>query len=1082
MLRILIKTILSLGLAFVLYPNLTLAQNQQKLDSLTDLLARDLSQKQRVDVNNSLANLYQNYDSAKTAFYFSQALELSNTIDYIAGLSRAYDAIAWATLKSKNYKKAQELFEQSLTYALKAHSNRHLGDAYNGLGAALWYQEKADKAKASYLKSVSYRVASKDSSKLAATYNNIGNIFLDEYSLDSALLYYLHALNIQKQMSSNLRYLAGMHLNIGSVYNMQAHYDSSINHVTQALNIYQELKDTAQIDFAHLTLGKVIRKQGHYALALKHYLISLKIREEGNDLNKLSKVYNGLGVLFYEQQDYQNAIYYYRKFLKINVGLKKNTRIAAAYCNIALVKEHLQQLDSAEYYYQQCIEFGKDRPNSSILGWAYNGMGIVRQDQKRFTEAEQWINKAIGIRQHNRDERLAQSYNTLGKNYLLQQQYEAALSYYQNAALLCIELGNPLNYKDALEGLSLCYESLGQTQKALANHKLFKVISDSLINEHNTKKLTQQSMQYQFDKEKHLLELESEKHSMLQDQELKEQQYLTYAFLAGFAAVLVIAFFIYRNYKEKKQANIQLAEQNEEIIQQREEIRSQAEEIFGQNQLLTQQKETLEKSYENLQMLNIIGKDITQSLSVATVVATVHDKIKTLMDADEFGIGIFDDHKKEITFKNYFKDEKTLPTFSIPIKQSNRLAVHCLVNNQEVWLNNIQQNHTKYISDLDAYASDELLNSMICLPLVAGKAKIGILSVQSDLYNAYSQYHLSLLRNIATYTAVAIENARAYEKILELDQFKESMTGMIVHDLKNPLNAIIGLSKSKADVYATQSIHQSGRQMLNLVSNILDVYKFESTEMTLNLKDYPLQEIIQSAMQQVHYLSSEKDIRLHYNSTSSLATTADFELIERVIVNLLTNAIKYSPSASEINITAIAKDEWIQLSIADQGLGIPEEKIPLVFEKFKQADARKSGAVRSTGLGLTFCKMAIEAHGGTIQAHSIENKGSTFTFSIPLSNQDLKAKENQIETHTTRIQFNSEETLLLYPYLSRLKSIKMYEASKLNQLLHEIDAPTGNIAYWIAALKNAAFTGNSQSFTKLIEQASITHEQLNQIN
>ncbi|HAN78947.1 MAG TPA: hypothetical protein DCQ31_14875, partial [Bacteroidales bacterium] len=217
----------------------------------------------------------------------------------------------------------------------------------------------------------------------------------------------------------------------------------------------------------------------------------------------------------------------------------------------------------------------------------------------------------------------------------------------------------------------------------------------------------------------------------------------------------------------------------------------------------------------------------------------------------------------------------------------------------------------------------------------------------------------------------------AVKKLKELDDYKQELSAMIVHDLKNPLNYIINRSNS-------QSVSQAGMQMLTMVSNILDVNKFEDAKMVLNFEKQYLNHCLQNAVKQIEYLLAEKNMVLMNYIGVHTTALIDSELIERVVINLLTNAIKYSAPNTQIDIKSsnIIKNNqnYLRIEIIDQGSGIAAEFLPFVFEKFSQSKARKLGLSQSSGLGLTFCKLAIEAHGGQIGVESTYGKGACFWF------------------------------------------------------------------------------------------------------
>jgi serine phosphatase RsbU (regulator of sigma subunit)/TPR repeat protein len=545
-------------LLFLFALNLS-AQNQEELDSLNKVLETEISDRERVDVWNGIARVYWSSDSVKTAEYANKAINLSEEIDYPEGISDAYYRIGWATMLKRNYTKATELYEEALKIAQEAKYLKGEVYAYNELGAIHFNQDPP-----------------------------------------KALEYYLKSLKINEEIGDKKRMATAYH-NIGLIHKTQGDYPKALEYYLKSLKINEEVGDKRGVANAYTNIGVIHNNQGDYPKALEYYLKSLKINEEIGDKNGMSSTYNSIGIIFYEQKNYPKALEYYRKHLNANLLLNAKSNIAVAYNNIALVHQHLHQYDSAVLNYTKCIEIGKEINFQAVLGWAYNGMAIVNQEQQKYTSAQNWIEKAVKIRASiGQNKNLAQSYNTQAKNYVLTKQYRKALPVYQKSMILCEKLGNPLNIKDAAEGLSICYEELNQPKKSLDAYKLFKQMTDSLINQGNTKKLTQQSMQYDFDKEKAVTQAETEKQKLEQEQELQKQQYLTYLFIGGFIMLLAVALLIYKNNKTKQKANKLLAEQNNEIETQAEELQQNNEELNTTLDLVSIQKAEIEHSHKHI--------------------------------------------------------------------------------------------------------------------------------------------------------------------------------------------------------------------------------------------------------------------------------------------------------------------------------------------------------------------------------------------------------------------------------------------------------------------------------------------------
>ncbi len=221
------------------------------------------------------------------------------------------------------------------------------------------------------------------------------------------------------------------------------------------------------------------------------------------------------------------------------------------------------------------------------------------------------------------------------------------------------------------------------------------------------------------------------------------------------------------------------------------------------------------------------------------------------------------------------------------------------------------------------------------------------------------------------------------QKLIELDYYKESLTQMIVHDLKSPLGVICGMPDILREGDNLNLIKSAGKQMLELVTNILDVQKYENSEMMLQKEEIRLKKMVDEAILHTQYIHSNKKINFKNLVSIDNYAYADKEILNRIFINIITNAIKYTRREGEIEINTIANNGELTIYIKDNGIGILPEMLDKIFDKYVQAQAKKAGNTRSTGLGLTFCKLAIEAHGGKIWAESEQEKGTTFYFTLP---------------------------------------------------------------------------------------------------
>lgn len=228
-----------------------------------------------------------------------------------------------------------------------------------------------------------------------------------------------------------------------------------------------------------------------------------------------------------------------------------------------------------------------------------------------------------------------------------------------------------------------------------------------------------------------------------------------------------------------------------------------------------------------------------------------------------------------------------------------------------------------------------------------------------------------------------------YKRLQEVEQLRDDLRNMIVHDLRTPLTAVIvgvemlqklgALNETQRELMTLAA--GGGKTLLGMVNDLLDVEKLESGRAQLQYVELSAAALVAGALEQVSPLAQEGDTTLVTEIASGLPHfPGDANKLSRTLVNLIANAIKFT-RAGTVTITASEDGaENIRFAIRDSGTGIPPEAFERIFEKFGQLDSRKVG----TGLGLAFCKLAVEAHGGRIKVESAPGAGSTFSFSIPL--------------------------------------------------------------------------------------------------
>jgi NtrC-family two-component system sensor histidine kinase KinB len=240
----------------------------------------------------------------------------------------------------------------------------------------------------------------------------------------------------------------------------------------------------------------------------------------------------------------------------------------------------------------------------------------------------------------------------------------------------------------------------------------------------------------------------------------------------------------------------------------------------------------------------------------------------------------------------------------------------------------------------------------------------------------------------------------------ELDRMREDLTGMMVHDLRSPLTAVLsGLEMIKElafsqdsdplAVQAMQVAERSCHSMLTMVSSLLDISQLEAGRMPLVLAPAPFAPLARSAVSRLITLAAERGVVVHTDLPSNLPMVEiDNEKIGRVLINILDNALKFAPVGGQVTLRAVHQNgergNVLLCSVSDTGPGIPKEFQEKIFDRFTQVRSQTAHpGQRGTGLGLAFCKLVVEAHNGRIWVESEPGKGSTFYFTLPVA--DIEA-------------------------------------------------------------------------------------------
>jgi two-component sensor histidine kinase len=259
---------------------------------------------------------------------------------------------------------------------------------------------------------------------------------------------------------------------------------------------------------------------------------------------------------------------------------------------------------------------------------------------------------------------------------------------------------------------------------------------------------------------------------------------------------------------------------------------------------------------------------------------------------------------------------------------------------------------------------------------------------------------------------------------------------------------------------------------------MLDAQKFQETTIKPELATADLGGVTSNIQEQMAFLSAQKNVRLLIEVPPNTLVFANVGYLERVLTNLVSNAIKFSPLNGEVRLGVSPKGKMLEITVEDEGPGIPEEEQEEIFKPYKQLDAKKAGAAYSTGLGLSFCKMAVEAQGGEIGVDN-SDKGTMFYFTLKAAaaTQPLETVSGAVEGRNGKEQVNMPLSVVEKEYLAKfveqLKGLEVYQASKIEELLKEIQPDKGGEALlaWRSQVERAVFHMNEHTYESLLNQA-----------
>ena len=789
-----------------------------------------------------------------------------------------------------------------------------------------------------------------------------------------------------KRLSEEFYYQEGLAYalrNMGVCHRYLSNLEKALSLSFNAHEIFQAIKDKSGEAQAIVSIGAIYYYMGDYDRSTEFLLKGLRLSEESGNKDALAYAYNGVGYNYgVVFSDYGKGLEYLEKALALSKDEGASQDLEPRVLDsMAEIYMNSGQMEKAFEASKQCLKIAEETSQKMIKGEALFTIGLQFFLQNRFNESKEYFLQSIAnAREIKYKVGEADCLLHFGKIAFLQGDSKKAKEYLSESLAVAEEIKARAIIYQAHEALAELYEREEDIQKFANHYKLFHQIKSEVIKDEQENK--QKYLNIQFEMEK--LQKEAEINRL---------------------------------------TNVVMKEKNEQLEKKTEE---------------------LEQSYNSISVLSKIGRDITSTLDLDTILNTVYKNVNELMDATVFGIGIYKEEDNTIEYRLAIEEGKRYKPYKREMSDKSQLAVWCIENKKEVFINDIENEYSKYLKNIDYTIPSTMLledgsapknpNSVIYLPLQVKNKIIGLISIQAYNKNAYTNHHLDILKTLASYTSAALYNATSFEDLqhtlnelkLTQEQLVQSekmaslgeLTAGIAHEIQNPLNFVNNFSEVNEELLAEMKDELDKGNIDDAKAIANDA--IENQQKILH-HGKRADAIVKGMLQHSRSSSGVKEptdinalcdeyLRLSYHGlrardkafNATMKTDFDTSIgniniipqdIGRVVLNLLTNAFyvvdekKKNPQPPEggvynptVSISTKKMGDKVEIKVSDNGNGIPPKVLDKIFQPFFTTKPTGQG----TGLGLSLSYDIVKAHGGEIKVESKENEGTTFIIQLPL--------------------------------------------------------------------------------------------------
>jgi signal transduction histidine kinase len=448
---------------------------------------------------------------------------------------------------------------------------------------------------------------------------------------------------------------------------------------------------------------------------------------------------------------------------------------------------------------------------------------------------------------------------------------------------------------------------------------------------------------------------------------------------------------------------VRTGDELEMLAEQFNRMAAQLKELYANlEQKVEARTRELTEALEHLKALGEVSRAVSSTLNLETVLTTIVTQAVQLSGTAGGVVYEYDEAKQEFypRITHQMGEELVEAVRGTPIRLGEAAIGQAAVSRAPRQVPDTLDEHDYGAKHLQPILARLGYRSLLAVPLMREERIVGGLVVWRREPGKFSVEVVNLLQTFATHSVLAIENARLFREIEEkgreletASKHKSQFLANMSHELRTPLNAILGytelildnicgdVSEKVRDVLTR--LEKSGRHLLALINDVLDLSKIEAGQLTLSLNNYSMQDVVQTVFMGVESLAAEKKLDLKAAVAQDLPPGhGDERRLSQVLLNLVGNAIKFTETG-EVRVEVKVSDGAFRVAVSDTGPGIALSDQARIFEEFHQVDSSSTRKKGGTGLGLSIAKRIVEMHGGRIWVESSPGKGSTFWFTLP---------------------------------------------------------------------------------------------------